>query len=930
MTLSGAGAGLLGRQQECQALDGLLAGARAGRSAALVLRGEAGIGKTALLGHLERASAGSRLLRAAGVESEMELAFAGLHQLCAPLLEGLDSLPQPQAGALGTAFGLRGGPPPDRFLVGLAVLTLLSEHPTDGPIVCLVDDAQWLDRASGQCLAFAARRLGAEGVVLVFATRPHDGELTWAGLPQLTVRGLADVEATAVLETAAPTPLDARVRQRILVESRGNPLALLQLADSLSAAELTFGPERRTDDSVTGQMQERFARQLADLPSQTQLLLLVAAAEPLGDPGLLWAAAERLDIGTVAAGPAEAAGLLAVGTTVTFRHPLVRSAAYRSADPQDVRRVHGVLAEVTDPDRDPDRRAWHRAHAAPGPDEAVAAELERSADRALSHGGLAAAAALLEQASRVTPDEMDQVERALRAAESALGAGLLDDVQRLLVPLERRALDELQRARCEVLRAQIAFASNRGGDAVFLLLAAASRLEPLVPERACDTYAAALQACLFVGRLAPDPGLAEVARAARHAPVADPPRLIDQLMLGFAALFEDGLASAAPQLRRAYQAFIIEDVRPEEAGHHPLFAVRAAFDLWDLSAWTTLSGRMLELARASGALVTLQLALSADFYAQLFNGNLATASARLDEAQLLVGASGIPVSPAGPIAMAALRGDLASAATVIAPAEEDALARREGLVVCFAKWARAVLCNGNGRYQEALAHCRELLVVPGDGRLTVAPFELTPNAWALAELVEAAVRCGELATATAAADLMSEVAAACPTDWALGVAARLRAQLSEGETAESLYREAIERLERDGVGVEHARTLLLYGEWLRREGRRSDARKPLQHAYDSLSAMGVLAFAERARHELAATGRTVARRQVPGERKQLTPQELHIARLAAEGYTNPEIGAEVYLSRHTVEWHLKKVFVKLGVTSRLQLRRALGEPGARA
>ena len=925
MTLSGSAAGILGRQQECQALDDLVAGARVRRSAALVMRGEPGIGKTALLGHLEQRSVGCRLLRAAGVESEMELAFAGLHQLCAPLLDGVDALPEPQAEALGTAFGLRRGAPPDRFLIGLAALTLLSEQAGVQPLVCLVDDAQWLDRESAQCVAFVARRLAAEGVVMVFAIRPHDGEQAWAGLPQLAVRGLADADAAAVLETAAPTPVDERVRNRIVAETRGNPLALLQLADSLSATELTFGPGPGADHSVTDQMEERFARQLGDLPVRTRLLLLAAAAEPLGDPALLWAAAKRLGLDGAAAEPAAAAGLFEVGTTVTFRHPLVRSAAYRSADPQDVMRVHGVLAEVTDPEQDPDRRAWHRARAAPGPDEAVAAELERSASRALAHGGLAAAAAFLDQASRLTPDEVDRVERGLRAAETALSAGLLADVDHTLVQLERRSLDELQRARCEVLRAQIAFTANRGGDAIFLLLAAARRLEPLVPERACETYASALQACLFVGRLAPEHGIAEVARAARHAPVADPRRRIDQLMLGFAVLFEDGLEVAAPQLRAVCHACLTDDMPPEALGLL-LFAVRVAFDLWDLPAWTSLLGRMRELARASGAVVTLQLVLSSDVYAQVFNGNLATAAARMDEAEALAGASGIPVPPAGAMAIAALRGDLASIATVIAPAEEDAVARREGLVVCYAKWARAVLCNGNGRYEEALVQCRELLDPRGDGQLTLAPFELTPNGWALPELVEAAVRCGELATATAAADLMSDVAAACPTDWALGVAARSQALLSKGETAESLYREAIERLQRGGVGVEHARALLLYGEWLRREGRRRDARGVLGRAYDSLNTTGVTAFAERARHELAATGQRVKSRKVLTGRQELTAQELHIARLAAEGYTNPEIGAELYLSRHTVEWHLKKVFAKLDVTSRLHLRDALSTP----
>jgi DNA-binding CsgD family transcriptional regulator len=919
----GSGSGLLGRKQECQTLDKLLARARTGESTSLVLSGEPGVGKSSLLDFVEERAKDCLVVRVAGVESEMELAFAGLHQFCAPLVDGLEALPEPQAAALGTAFGLRAGTPPDRFLIGLAVLTLLSEQAADRPIVCLVDDVQWLDTASAQCLGFVARRLAADRVAMVFTARPYPGAHTWAGLPQITVGGLDDADAAALLESAVPTPVDGRVRNRILAETRGNPLALLQLAQSLSAAELTFGPGRTEGaGGVTGQMEERFRRQLAELPEETRLLLLVAAAEPLGDRALLWAAAERLDIGPAAALPAETAGLFEDRTTARFRHPLVRSVAYWSADHQDRQRAHGALAAVTDPERDPDRRAWHRAHAS-GPDEAVAAELERSADRALAQGGMAAAAAFLQRAAELTPDDSTRTERELAAAENALNAGQLSDVVQLLAVLEGRPLGELQRARCELLRAQIAFASNRGGDAVFLLLAAARRLEPLLPEFACDTYKAALQAALFVGRLAGEPGLVEVARAARQAPVAVPSRRVDRLMLGTAVLLEDGLAVAVPQLRRAYQAFLTEEVPAEEALNALSFAVAAAYNVWDMSAWTLMNGRLLELARESGALVTLEMALTADSYARLFKGDLTTAAARLDEAHILSEASGVPVHPYAAMALAAFRGDRDVAATVITPAERDAADRGEGLVVCLGKWAWALVCNGNSRYPEALAHCRELLIGE-DGAVAVEPYELA-NSWALAELVEAAVRCDERAIAAEAADLLADLAALCGTDWALGMAARSRALLSEGEEAEELYAEAAERLARDGVRVDHARALLLYGEWLRRSGRRTDARTVLRQAHESFEAMGVRAFAERARRELSATGETV-RKEVRETRQELTVQELHIARLAAAGRSNPEIGAELYLSRHTVEWHLKKVFAKLGVTSRHQLRDALAAP----
>jgi DNA-binding CsgD family transcriptional regulator len=841
--------------------------------------------------------------------------------MCAPLLDGLEELPAPQAEALATAFGLAPGAPPDRFLIGLAVLSLLTEEAEKQPLLCLVDDAQWLDQASFQTLTFVARRLAAEPLVMVFATRPADRDRLWNGLPQLTLPGLASPAAKELLDSVVPTRLDPRVRSRILAESRGNPLALLELGRWSSAAELTFGLELPAAELVAGRMEAGFRLELEQLPDETQRLLLVAAAEPLGDVGLLWQASAALGIGLDAAAPAEALGLFQVRNTVRFRHPLLRSAVYRGASAADRQAAHRALAAVTDPVRDPDRLAWHRAQAVPGPDEAVAAELEQSAGRALTRGGLAAAASFLQRSALLSPDEGQRINRELSAAETALGAGMLEDVFHLLDVLEQRPLDDGQRARCELLRAQIAFASNRGGDAVFLLLAAARLLEAVLPARACDTYLGALQASMFIGRLAPEPGVLEVARAARHAPVPEPPRRTDRLMLAMAVLFEDGLAGAVTQVRDAYEGILDEDLPTEEALDFLVFAVAAAHSVWDLPRWTAMSGRQVQLARASGALVTLQLALSADAYARLFNGDLVTASAHLEEAQALAEVSGIPVHPYVAMALAAFRGDQVASATIITPAEQDAVVRREGLVVCLSKWSQALISNGNGKYAEALALCRELLV-DDQGVLTVAPYEPS-SSWALAELVEAAVRCDELPVAIEASDLLSKLAAACGTDWALGVAARSRALLGVGGDADAVYREAIELLGRSGARVDHARGHLLHGEWLRREGRRTEARDALRKAHESLAAMGVSAFAERARRELEAAGESV-RARADTTRHDLTAQELHIARLAAEGRSNPEIAAELYLSRHTIEWHLRKVFAKLDVKGRHQLRDALG------
>ncbi|PZF84686.1 ATP-binding protein [Jiangella anatolica] len=919
---------LRGRDQECRELIELVRAARSGHSGVLMVQGEAGIGKTALLDYLVDAASECRVLRAAGVESEIELAHAGLHQLCRPLLDefgGLDRLPPPQAEALGTAFGLRSGRPPDRFLVGLAVLTLLSEHADDRPLICLIDDAQWLDRASAEVLAFVARRLAADAIAMVFAARTTDDDHAWAGLQRLTVRGLREPDAAAVLESVVTSPLDTRVRDRILAETRGNPLALLELPRWMSPAELTFGPGPPAAGTVTSRIEDGFRRRLDTLPDDTRRLLLIAATEPLGDVGLLRHAAERLGIGMDSAAAAEGAGLIEVWDTVRFRHPLVRSAVYRSAASPDRRAAHRVLADVTDHDRDPDRRAWHRAHAATGPDEDVAAELEASADRALAHGGLAAGAALLERAARLTPDEAGRVERELKAAQTMLHAGAVEDTLRLLGLLDHRSLTELQRARAEVLRAHIAFASSRGHEAVRLLLAAARRLEPLDLELARDTYVSALEATLFAGLRLGEPAAVEVAQAARAAPLPLRERRGDLFLQAIAVLQEDGFVAAVPLMQRVVNAFDTDDTAVDEALRSLAFASEIAVDLWDLRRWASLCQRHIGLARESGALSALQLALNSVIYTKVFAGDLTTAAALLDEATALAEVAGVTSHPYGAIALAAFRGDQDHAGPLIAVARSDALARGEKMVVALTHWAEAVLCNGNGDYPAALAHCRALLEpADHDGRVSLPPTGIQPSTWALAELVEAAIRCDDPATASAAAERLAEVAAASGTDWALGVSARCAAQLDE-RRAEGLYREAIDRLERDGARVDLARAQLLHGEWLRRSGRRNDARSFLRPAHTSLAAMGVQAFAERARRELAATGETV-RRRAPETRKELTAQELHIARLAAEGRTNPEIGAELYLSRHTVEWHLRKVFAKLDITSRRQLRDALRRP----
>ncbi len=910
---------LRGRRDECEALDRLVASARLGGQGVLVLRGAPGIGKSDLLEYVVAAAADCRTLHVGGVESQMELAFAGLHELCEPLLSMLDRLPGPQADALATAFGLREGTPPDQFLVGLATSTLLSESAREGPVVGVIDDAQWLDQASVRTLAFVARRLTAQSiahsVALVVAVREGESSNTWTGLPGLSLRGLAAPDARAMLDSAVSGRLDARVRERLLAEAHGNPLALLELPRWFTAAELSFGPVPGSTTgkrSLTSRMEEGFRARLELLPRESRLLLVTAAAEPLGDVRLLWRAAHRLGIGVDAARPAEQAGLIELRETVRFRHPMVRSVAYRSATVAERQAAHRALADGTDPQADPDRQAWHRASAAMGPDEAVAAQLERSADRALAQGGLAAAAAFLERAAVLTPDAADRVQRQLNAAQAMMHAGALEDALQLLAVAEHGSLDELQRARLDVLRAQIGLAANRGREAVPLLVSAARRLEPLDVELALDSYVDAFSAAWFAGHLGTKPGAVAVALMVRDVPRPSRPRRGDDLLRALAVLFGDGYQTAAPKLRAAIQAFGSDDISVQEAVRFLWLATVVAIDMRDHTAWDQLAGRHLRIVRDSGAVSALPLALNSRVFVDLFSGNLPAAATLVHEAEAATELAQIRMTQYGAIGLAAFEARDEHATRLLASARRDAAARGEGLGVSLTHWANALLSNSRGRYPAALESARTA---------AAHPEEMVVRSWSLVELVEAAARTGDSAAAATAAEELAETARASGTDWAAGVAARSEAQL-DGPRTEELYREAVDRLDRTSLRVESARARLLYGEWLRRAGRRVEARQQLRSAYDALAKMGLEAFAGRARRELGATGETV-RRQTVETQLDLTAQELHIARLAASGLTNAEIASELFISPRTVEWHIRKVFTKLGVTARRQLADAL-------
>ena len=910
----GRAAKLVDRFDERDMLDRLVEAVRDGESRVLVLRGESGVGKTALLDYASSQAAGCRVARAVGVQSEMELAFAGLHQLCAPFLDHLEALPVPQREALRTAFGISIGAAPDRFMVGLAVLSLLSEVAGQQPLVCLVDDAQWLDRASAQVLGFVARRLAAEPVALIFADRGPEEEL--AGLPELPVVGLREEDARVLLDSALTGFLDDRVRDQIIAETRGNPLALLELPRGLSPAELAGGFGLPGALSLPGRIEHSFRRQLDALPAETRRLLLLAAADPSGDATLVWRAASGLGIPIHAAEPATQAGLADFSPLVRFRHPMLRSAAYRSAPLAERRQAHAALGEATDP-ADPDRRAWHRAHAAPGPDEDIAMELERSAGRAQARGGMAAAAAFLGRAVALTVDPASRARRTLAAAQANLRAGAFGKALDLLSTAEAGGsgpLDELISAQVDLLRGQISFAAGPGSDAPPLLLKASKRLESLDPDLTRETYLDAWHAAMFAGHLAGAGDLLEVSRAARALPApVHPLRPVDLLLEGLALLATDGPAAAASVLRQATSAFAATDIPVGEQLRWGWMAREADKALWAHDRWRA-TARQVQLARDVGALDRLPLLLNQKALDAVYGGDLAGAVSLIAETDTICDATGGGVAPYAATMLASYRGREAEAVPLIRSAIEQAEAGGQGAAATWGYRVTAILCNGLGRHEEALAAARQ---ASGHGHVYV-------SVSALPELIEAAVRTGSTRIAGDALDQLSERTRAGGTEDGLGVEARCRALLTQGAAAEGYYREAIDRLGATLLRPELVRARLLYGEWLRRERRRGEAREQLRTACQMFDEMGMEGFAERARRELLATGESASKRPVPGARgAALTSQEAHVARLARDGLSNPEIGTRMFISTRTVQYHLGKVFAKLGIDSRGQLHRVL-------
>ncbi|KAB1650388.1 AAA family ATPase [Pseudoclavibacter endophyticus] len=894
-------------------VEHLLVGAQAGHSRTLVVRGDAGMGKTALLKHLRDAALAARFRveSSTGVEAESQFAFAGLHQFCVPFLDHLDALPEPQQLALGVALGSRSGSPPDKFLVGLATLHLVAEAAEHEPLLCVVDDAQWLDQVSAEVIGFVARRIDAERMAMAFGVRDGgDGGISvFPGLPELHLSGLDRPAARALLDTALRVPVDEAVRERIIAEARGNPLALLELPGNVPAARFAGGFEVLELSHVPERVERGFLRRSRDLPDSTQLLLLAAAADPTGDPVLLGRVSAELGVTPDAMEPAKAAGLIEIDSKVRFRHPLVRSAVYQSADATSRRRVHSALAASTEVAVDPDRRAWHSAHAVQGVDEEVAAELERSAARARSRGGYAAAGAFMRRSTELTPAVDDRTRRALEAAHAMHNAGASEAALDLLVIAEGGSPSARQRARVALLRAQIAFHRTRSVEVPQMLADAAATLAPFDPALSRETYLHALDAAIVSG--APDSVI--IARTALAASPAPNPRPVDLLLDGLAMTMVDGYSAGVPTVRLALDE-LSEAAHPgaaQEGGSEPWLwlAGRVAVGILDDERAHKIAEWNVTVSRATGALAGLPGALNLQANILAISGELTRAGALATEAEAITESMGVAPLRHAAAMLSAWHGDRAEVERLNSLTLQTDGNPIGSAQAAFAYYASAVLHNGRGEYSTA----------QGAAATTCESAELSLSTVGLPELIEASLRAGDRETALQALERLSARARASGTAWALGLEMRSRAMTITGPAAEEFYLEAIAQLSASRIGGEAARAHLLYGEWLRREGRRQEARDPLRFAHEQLSDMGIGAFAARAARELQATGehpRKRTARQIDG----LTAHELHIARLVATGATSREVGAQLFLSPRTIDSHLRNIFRKLDITSRRQLK----------
>jgi DNA-binding CsgD family transcriptional regulator len=895
---------LVDRHDERAALDSLLAHTRGGESEALVLCGPAGIGKTTLLDNAADRASGVQVLRVAGITSEFELQFAGLHQLLGPVLNRVERLPEPQREALESALGRVGGDASE-FIVGLATLTLLSEVSAETPVLCLIDDADMLDEASARALAFAARRLGSESILMLFASTVPVKDTPLVGLSALEVQRLSPEDSIELLALAVVSTLADEVRGRLVLELEGNPLALLEVARDLTPMQLNGLAALPPALPLTERLRDALLRDVALLPANVQRLLVLIASDRSGERDLLERAAELLDLepATFAA----AARVLRSGPQITFRHVLVQRAVYASASNEDRRASHLALAAAMDPVTDWDRSIWHTAAASTPPDEGVANRLEAAASQAKLSGGHAAAAAYLELAAKFTTDQPARLGRLIDAAQELVDSGALEDAGALLDRIAAEELDDVLRARTHTVNAELVLRRGESSPSD-LLLHAGQELEPFDAIKARKAYLGGFMASLYEGRLGPHDGVARAVRA-MPAVVSDDVTGTGLLLDGYSLLFNDGTAAAAAVLRRALDT-IHRHGDVDSLGA----AYEAALALWNDESLFALAQRRTDVARATGALGALPSALSQLAYAELLAGRFDVAEARFQEAGEMMRGTGYSgtagSSQIGVFVLAAWSGEEDRARTLAEVCASDGVARGFGAFAGFARYGLSILELGLGNYGAALNAAQD------------ACLDIMLVTRVLPELAEAAVRSGEPAVASAAADKLAESTLASGTEWALGTLARTQALVAEDAAAEALYRAALDHLSRCRARTSFARAHLVYGEWLRRQRRRRDAREQLRTAYELFESMGAGAFARRAETELVATGER-ARRRVPETILSLTPHEWRIATMVSEGMRNSEVAAQLYISPRTVEYHLSKVFRKLGVTSRTQLAGAM-------
>ncbi|MFI6477639.1 AAA family ATPase [Nonomuraea sp. NPDC050663] len=894
---------LHGREAERAVIDRLLTGARAGRSGAVVVRGEAGIGKSALLRYAENAADEMRILRGVGVETEVGLAFAGLHLLLGSFADRISALPPLQAEALRGVFGLTEARPAERFMVGLATLSLLSELAEDRPLLCVIDDAHWLDQASADALLFASRRLDAEGIVMILGAR--DGvPFAAPGLPDLRLGGLSRTAGAALL-AEHPTGLAPHVRDQILDEAQGNPLALLELPGALTAAqragELPVEAFRLGAQQLSGRLEEQFAQRLRALPERSRLLVLIAAAEESGALDVVLDAGKLLGVSLDDLEPVEIDGLIGfVDGRLTFRHPLVRSAAYREATVTRRLAVHRALAEVSGARGDQDRRTWHLSAAAIGPDEGLAADLERIAEQASARGGHAAVAAAYQRAAQLTPDTERRAERLARAAEAAADAGQTQ----VAAALDEQIVASTGRpdvlARLAKMRITLAQEQEHGAQAVELAEVAA-RIAGQAPGEAAFLFLNAIVSAWSPGDVPAITGLAaRTAAGSRDPLLASATGAIAQLADGVTAPLLDLMNSIGDDPDRGPRERLILHswlswMADAEAAHDEALAI-------------------VRECRAVGAIGALPKAL-------LYVGRAQWLLGRFRDVEVTA-SEGLRIAQdterthygrhlAGLLAcVAAIQGDEARCKELTG----DIL--RHGITESGTEAldARDLLDLSLGRHEEVLRwSVRDV---------SSGLFAMNRTYSHLAAHVEAAVRAGRPELAAEPSASLTAWARATGQPWVSAVALRCQALLAEGEAAERLFARAVQLSGSSTVPFEQARTELLYGEWLRRGRRRAEARPHLRIALETFLRLGATPWAERASTELRATGETPqAREQAPDLLAQLTAQELQVVRLAAAGMSNRDIAGQMFLSPRTVSHHLYKAYPKLGVASRHELAR---------